>query len=77
MSEGEAERLGVIVRVAKLPMNSVLGAQATDQSEGFQDAQATKRADALCALFATTHAFRVIFRYTATPMTFIPAASSK
>jgi pyruvate/2-oxoglutarate dehydrogenase complex dihydrolipoamide dehydrogenase (E3) component len=38
LSEGEAERLGIIVRVAKLPMNSVLGAQATDQREGFMKA---------------------------------------
>ena len=38
LSEGEAERQGVIVRVAKLPMNSVLGAQATDQREGFMKA---------------------------------------
>jgi pyruvate/2-oxoglutarate dehydrogenase complex dihydrolipoamide dehydrogenase (E3) component len=40
MSEGEAERQGVIARVAKLPMNSVLGAQATDQREGFMKALA-------------------------------------
>jgi pyruvate/2-oxoglutarate dehydrogenase complex dihydrolipoamide dehydrogenase (E3) component len=38
LSEGEAERQGVIVRVAKLPMDSVLGAQATDQREGFMKA---------------------------------------
>jgi pyruvate/2-oxoglutarate dehydrogenase complex dihydrolipoamide dehydrogenase (E3) component len=38
LSEGEAERQGVIVRVAQLPMNSVLGAQATDQREGFMKA---------------------------------------
>ena len=38
LSEGEAERQGVVVRVAKLPMNSVLGAQATDQMEGFMKA---------------------------------------
>ena len=31
LSEGEAERQGVIARVARLPMNSVLGAQATDR----------------------------------------------
>ncbi len=37
-SEGEAERQGVIVRVAKLPMDSVLGAQATDQRQGFMKA---------------------------------------
>src|SRR5438270_10051694 len=35
LSEGEAERQGVIVRVAKLPMDAVLGAQATDQRQGF------------------------------------------
>jgi pyruvate/2-oxoglutarate dehydrogenase complex dihydrolipoamide dehydrogenase (E3) component len=38
LSEGEAERQGVIVRVAKLPMDSVLGAQATDQMQGFMKA---------------------------------------
>jgi pyruvate/2-oxoglutarate dehydrogenase complex dihydrolipoamide dehydrogenase (E3) component len=38
MSEGEAERRGVIARVARLPMDSVLGAQATDQREGFMKA---------------------------------------
>jgi pyruvate/2-oxoglutarate dehydrogenase complex dihydrolipoamide dehydrogenase (E3) component len=38
LSEGEAERQGVIVRVATLQMNSVLGAQATDQREGFMKA---------------------------------------
>ena len=35
LSEGEAERQGLMVRVATLPMDSVLGAQATDQREGF------------------------------------------
>jgi pyruvate/2-oxoglutarate dehydrogenase complex dihydrolipoamide dehydrogenase (E3) component len=40
LNEGEAERQGVIARVAKLPMNSVLGAQATDQREGFMKALA-------------------------------------
>jgi pyruvate/2-oxoglutarate dehydrogenase complex dihydrolipoamide dehydrogenase (E3) component len=35
LSEGEAERRSVIVRVAKLPMDAVLGAQATDQRQGF------------------------------------------
>jgi pyruvate/2-oxoglutarate dehydrogenase complex dihydrolipoamide dehydrogenase (E3) component len=35
LSEGEAERQGVIARVARLPMDSVLGAQATDQRQGF------------------------------------------
>ena len=38
LGEGEAERQGVIARVATLPMNSVLGAQATDQREGFMKA---------------------------------------
>src|SRR5437879_2904468 len=31
LSEGEAERQGFLARVARLPMDSVLGAQATDQ----------------------------------------------
>jgi pyruvate/2-oxoglutarate dehydrogenase complex dihydrolipoamide dehydrogenase (E3) component len=35
LSEGEAERQGVITRVARLQMESVLGAQATDQRQGF------------------------------------------
>jgi pyruvate/2-oxoglutarate dehydrogenase complex dihydrolipoamide dehydrogenase (E3) component len=38
LSEGEAERQGVMTRIARLPMNSVLGAQATDQTEGFMKA---------------------------------------
>jgi pyruvate/2-oxoglutarate dehydrogenase complex dihydrolipoamide dehydrogenase (E3) component len=38
LSEGEAERRGVIARVARLPMDFVLGAQATDQREGFMKA---------------------------------------
>jgi pyruvate/2-oxoglutarate dehydrogenase complex dihydrolipoamide dehydrogenase (E3) component len=38
LSEGEAERQGVIARVARLPMNSVLGAQATDERQGFMKA---------------------------------------
>ena len=38
LSEGEAERQGVIARVARLPMDSVLGAQATDEREGFMKA---------------------------------------
>jgi pyruvate/2-oxoglutarate dehydrogenase complex dihydrolipoamide dehydrogenase (E3) component len=38
LSEGEAERRGIITRVARLPMNSVLGAQATDQRQGFMKA---------------------------------------
>ena len=35
LSEAEAERQGVLVRVARLPMDAVLGAQATDQRQGF------------------------------------------
>jgi pyruvate/2-oxoglutarate dehydrogenase complex dihydrolipoamide dehydrogenase (E3) component len=38
LSEGEAERQGAITRVARLPMNSVLGAQATEQRQGFMKA---------------------------------------
>jgi pyruvate/2-oxoglutarate dehydrogenase complex dihydrolipoamide dehydrogenase (E3) component len=38
LSEGEAARRGVLARVARLPMDSVLGAQATDQREGFMKA---------------------------------------
>ena len=38
LSEGEAERQGLITRVARLPMDSVLGAQATDQRQGFMKA---------------------------------------
>jgi pyruvate/2-oxoglutarate dehydrogenase complex dihydrolipoamide dehydrogenase (E3) component len=38
LSEGEAKRQGVIARVARLPMDSVLGAQATDQRQGFMKA---------------------------------------
>ena len=38
LSEGEAERQGVIARVASLPMDYVLGAQATDQRQGFMKA---------------------------------------
>src|SRR5499427_3035318 len=35
LSEGEAERQGIITRVARLPLESVLGAQATDRRQGF------------------------------------------
>jgi pyruvate/2-oxoglutarate dehydrogenase complex dihydrolipoamide dehydrogenase (E3) component len=35
LSEGEAEHQGIIVRVAKLPMDSVLRAQATGERQGF------------------------------------------
>jgi pyruvate/2-oxoglutarate dehydrogenase complex dihydrolipoamide dehydrogenase (E3) component len=38
LSEGEAERQGILARVARLSMDSVLGAQATDQREGFMKA---------------------------------------
>ena len=38
LGEGEAERQGIIARVARLPMNSVSGAQATDRSQGFMKA---------------------------------------
>jgi pyruvate/2-oxoglutarate dehydrogenase complex dihydrolipoamide dehydrogenase (E3) component len=38
LSEGEAERQGVMTRIARLPMDSVLGAQATDQRQGFMKA---------------------------------------
>jgi len=35
LSEGEAQRQGTIVRVAKLPMSSVLRTEATDETQGF------------------------------------------
>jgi pyruvate/2-oxoglutarate dehydrogenase complex dihydrolipoamide dehydrogenase (E3) component len=38
LSEGEAERQGVLARVARLPMNSVLRAQATGERQGFMKA---------------------------------------
>jgi pyruvate/2-oxoglutarate dehydrogenase complex dihydrolipoamide dehydrogenase (E3) component len=38
LSEREAERQGVMTRIARLPMDSVLGAQATDQRQGFMKA---------------------------------------
>jgi pyruvate/2-oxoglutarate dehydrogenase complex dihydrolipoamide dehydrogenase (E3) component len=38
LSEGEAERQGILARVARMPMDSVLGAQATDQRQGFMKA---------------------------------------
>jgi pyruvate/2-oxoglutarate dehydrogenase complex dihydrolipoamide dehydrogenase (E3) component len=38
LNEREAERQGVKTRVAKLPMNAVLRAQATGQTEGFMKA---------------------------------------
>jgi pyruvate/2-oxoglutarate dehydrogenase complex dihydrolipoamide dehydrogenase (E3) component len=45
LSEGEAERQGIIVRVARLPMNSVLGAQATERRQGFMKALVGKNDD--------------------------------
>lgn len=38
LSEGEAERNGIAVRVAKLPMSHVFRTQATDETEGFMKA---------------------------------------
>jgi pyruvate/2-oxoglutarate dehydrogenase complex dihydrolipoamide dehydrogenase (E3) component len=38
LSEAEAERRGIVARVVKLPMNSVLRAQATDERQGFMKA---------------------------------------
>ena len=38
LSEGEAERQGVITRVARLPTSAVLRAQATGESQGFMKA---------------------------------------
>jgi pyruvate/2-oxoglutarate dehydrogenase complex dihydrolipoamide dehydrogenase (E3) component len=35
LTEGEAQRQGVAVRVAKLPTNAVLRAQATGERQGF------------------------------------------
>jgi pyruvate/2-oxoglutarate dehydrogenase complex dihydrolipoamide dehydrogenase (E3) component len=35
LSEGDAQRQGIIVRVAKLPMSSVLRTEATDETQGF------------------------------------------
>jgi pyruvate/2-oxoglutarate dehydrogenase complex dihydrolipoamide dehydrogenase (E3) component len=35
LSEGEAQREGIPVRVAKMPMRNVLRTQATDETEGF------------------------------------------
>ncbi|MGA7329714.1 MAG: FAD-dependent oxidoreductase [Rhodomicrobium sp.] len=45
LSEGEAERKGILARVARLPMDSVLGAQATDQRQGFMKALAGENDD--------------------------------
>jgi pyruvate/2-oxoglutarate dehydrogenase complex dihydrolipoamide dehydrogenase (E3) component len=38
LSEGEAQRQGVTVRVAKLPMSAVLRTQTTDEHQGFMKA---------------------------------------
>ena len=38
LSEGEAQRRGVPVRVARLPMSRVLRTEATDEKEGFMKA---------------------------------------
>jgi len=35
LSEGDAQRQGIIVRVAKLPMSSVLRTEATEETQGF------------------------------------------
>ncbi len=45
LSEGEAERQGILARVARLPMDSVLAAQATDQRQGFMKAVVGERDD--------------------------------
>ena len=38
LSEGEAQRQGIAVRVARLPMSAVLRAQTTDEKQGFMKA---------------------------------------
>src|SRR6516165_2142637 len=38
LSEGEAQRQGIVVRVAKLPMSSVLRTEATKETQGFMNA---------------------------------------
>jgi pyruvate/2-oxoglutarate dehydrogenase complex dihydrolipoamide dehydrogenase (E3) component len=38
LSEGEAQRKGIPVRLAKLPMSNVLRTEATDETEGFMKA---------------------------------------
>jgi pyruvate/2-oxoglutarate dehydrogenase complex dihydrolipoamide dehydrogenase (E3) component len=45
LSEGEAERRGIGTRVARLPMNSVLRAQATDERQGFMKALVAENDD--------------------------------
>lgn len=45
LSEDEAARRGIKARVAKLPMNSVLRAQATDERQGFMKALVAENDD--------------------------------
>jgi pyruvate/2-oxoglutarate dehydrogenase complex dihydrolipoamide dehydrogenase (E3) component len=45
LNEGEAERRGIGTRVARLPMNSVLRAQATDETRGFMKALVAENDD--------------------------------
>jgi pyruvate/2-oxoglutarate dehydrogenase complex dihydrolipoamide dehydrogenase (E3) component len=45
LNEGEAARRGIKARVAKLPMNSVLRAQATDERQGFMKALVAEKDD--------------------------------
>jgi pyruvate/2-oxoglutarate dehydrogenase complex dihydrolipoamide dehydrogenase (E3) component len=45
LSERDAERQGVVVRLAKLPVDSVLRAQATGEREGFMKALVGKKDD--------------------------------
>jgi hypothetical protein len=52
LAEGEAGCQGVLVRVARLPMDSVLGAQATDQRQGFMKALVGDRDDRILAMLA-------------------------
>ncbi len=45
LNEREVERQGIVARVARLPMNSVLGAQATEQRQGFMKALVSENDD--------------------------------
>jgi pyruvate/2-oxoglutarate dehydrogenase complex dihydrolipoamide dehydrogenase (E3) component len=45
LSESEAERQGIEVRVAKLPMSNVLRTEATDETQGFMKALVGKKDD--------------------------------
>jgi pyruvate/2-oxoglutarate dehydrogenase complex dihydrolipoamide dehydrogenase (E3) component len=38
LSEGDAQRQGIAVRVAKLPISAVLPTEATDEKQGFMKA---------------------------------------